>query len=440
MSSLATRRFEALDHVGSLHNARILARLLAAVLAAAAIALTVTPWQQNVAATGQVVAFDPVKRRQFIEAPINGRIVRWAVVEGSRVGEGDLLVEISDNDPALVARMQRERDAAKGVLEAAGRKAGSLRERIERLKRTRDRAGAAADSKIDVADAKINAAERALEAALAAERTAQMNLARQTRLNERGLASRRNFELAELRYNQTSATANKARAGLNAERNERIALLAEREKIEADNEAKIEDAKASLEAALSDIQKAVAALTQMDVRLARQAAQVVEAPVPGIVLRVVARQGGEMVKAGDVLMELVPDSGNNVVELWVDGNDAPLVTPGRKVRLQFEGWPALQFAGWPSIAVGTFGGEVLLVDASGNGRGQFRALVRPDPGDQPWPEPRYLRQGVRTNGWILLDRVSLGFELWRQFNGFPPATTAPGAPANASQSVAEVKN
>jgi len=136
-----------------------------------------------------------------------------------------------------------------------------------------------------------------------------------------------------------------------------------------------------------------------------------------------------MVKAGDILMELVPQSAQNVVELWVDGNDAPLVSPGRKVRLQFEGWPALQFSGWPSIAVGTFGGEVLMVDAADNGLGQFRALVKPDPEDAEWPEQRYLRQGVRTNGWILLDQVSLGFELWRQFNGFPPATTAPGVEA-----------
>jgi hypothetical protein len=38
----------------------------------------------------------------------------------------------------------------------------------------------------------------------------------------------------------------------------------------------------------------------------------------------------------------------------------------------------------------------------------------------------YLRQGVRANGWILLDEVRLGYELWRQFNGFPPVLS--GAP------------
>lgn len=422
---LFTGKFRAFDRVGSARNARALSWVLALLLACLIVGLTVTPWQQNVVASGQVVAFDPVERRQFIEAPLDGRVVRWAVVEGAAVSRGEVLAEISDNDAALMERMEMERSATDGVREAAVRKSQSILEKIARLENTRDRSIEAAESKIDVADDKIMAAGRALEAAEAAEQTAKLNYDRQLRLNEKGLASRRSFELAQLQLNQSVASANKARADLNAERNNRIALLAEREKIAADAQAKVEDARASLEAAYSDAQKAIAELTKVDVRLARQATQVVTAPIDGVVLRVTARRGGEMVKAGDVLMELAPISSRNVVELWVDGNDAPLVSPGRKVRLQFEGWPALQFAGWPSIAVGTFGGEVLLVDAADNGLGQFRALVQPDPDDAEWPEQRYLRQGVRANGWILLDEVSVGFELWRQFNGFPPATTAP---------------
>ena len=90
------------------------------------------------------------------------------------------------------------------------------------------------------------------------------------------------------------------------------------------------------------------------------------------------------------------------------------------MRLQFEGWPALQFSGWPSIAVGTFGGRVPLVDPTDNGKGKFRVLVEPDPDEQQWPSHRFLRQGVRANGWVLLNVVPIGYELWRQFNGFPP--------------------
>ena len=52
-------------------------------------------------------------------------------------------------------------------------------------------------------------------------------------------------------------------------------------------------------------------------------------------------------------------------------------------------------------------------------------MVVPDPNDEPWPSTRFLRQGVRANGWVLLNRVSVGFELWRQLNGFPPVLDTP---------------
>jgi hypothetical protein len=45
----------------------------------------------------------------------------------------------------------------------------------------------------------------------------------------------------------------------------------------------------------------------------------------------------------------------------------------------------------------------------------------PDKEDIAWPSDRFLRQGVRANGWILLERVPLWYEVWRRLNGFPPA-------------------
>ena len=48
------------------------------------------------------------------------------------------------------------------------------------------------------------------------------------------------------------------------------------------------------------------------------------------------------------------------------------------------------------------------------------------------PDNRWLRQGVRANGWVLLNQVKLGFELWRQFNGFPP-TVAMSEPGKESK-------
>jgi biotin carboxyl carrier protein len=232
-----------------------------------------------------------------------------------------------------------------------------------------------------------------------------------------------------MEYQRARAEVDRSLATLNSEKNNKAVLEADQLKIENDFKAIIEDAKASRAAALTEIANANVELQRIDVRLARQSSQVVRAPRDGTIFRLLAQPGSEVLKGGDPLAILIPDTGNQTVEIWMDGNDAPLITPGNKVRLQFEGWPAVQFVGWPAVAVGTFGGTVLLVDATDNGQGKFRILVGPDPDDEPWPSNRYLRQGVRANAWVLLNQVKLGFELWRQFNGFPPVISMeePGA-------------
>ena len=186
--------------------------------------------------------------------------------------------------------------------------------------------------------------------------------------------------------------------------------------------AKGDVAKAETEVAKaeSELTKAKKDLLAIETKVARQKNQKVYAPFDGFVTRITPNQGSQILKKGDPICVIVPDTADRAVQVWLDGNDAPLVEPGRHVRLQFEGWPAIQFAGWPSVAVGTFGGEIISVDATDDGKGKFRVLIRPDNTDQPWPEQRFLRQGVRANAWVLLERVPLWFEIWRSMNGFPP--------------------
>lgn len=398
---------------------RVLARVLLAMVVAV-ILLAFSPWQQTAVGTGRVVAFTPVERQQFVEAPIEGRVERWEVREGSRVKKGDLLAELSDNDPQFMSRLQLEREAIVRRMEAAQARADALAARIEQLTGSRSQATSAAGARVAMARDRVAAAERALEAAEAAQRTAKLNLERQQKLIAGGLTSTRNVELAELEAVRTVTETERARAALSAARSEEAALLADQGRVVNDVGASVEDAKASRASALAEVASNQAELARMDVRLARQRTQEVRAPMDATVLRLVGGLGGEMLKAGDPLAVLVPDTESRAVELWMEGNDVPLLAEGRHVRLQFEGWPAVQFSGWPAVAVGTFGGRVALIDSTDDGKGQFRILVVPDEKDEPWPSTLYLRQGVRVNGWVFLNQVKLGFELWRRFNGFPP--------------------
>ena len=400
--------------------ARRIARSLISLLLVLMVLLALTPWQQNVRGMGRVVAYIPGDRQQVIAAPVEGRIAQWRVKEGSRVKSGDVIAELVDNDPLLLERLGNERQALLDRQVAVDNRVQTFREQLRMAELSRPQALAAAESRIDMGKQRQKAAAQTLDAARAARLTASLNLGRQQSLQEKGLASRRTLELAQMDNIQRSADAERAQAMLDAAKNEIEALTADQQKLAADTRASIEKTRADLNKAIEDQNYVRADLLKVETRLARQQTQTITAPRDGTVLRLLANPNAELLKPGQGLAILVPDTEQRAVELWMDGNDLSLIVTGSTVRLQFEGYPAIQFGGWPEFSVGSFGGQVTLIDATDDGKGNFRILVTPDPGDIPWPDARFLRQGVRVNGWVLLGQVTLGYELWRIFNGFPP--------------------
>jgi adhesin transport system membrane fusion protein len=420
----------AMEQAGSPRSTQRFARALLLLFIIACIALLLVPWVQNVTGYGRVVALTPVERTQTIGAPVEGRIVRWHVIEGTHVKTGDLVAEIADNDPEILTRLEGEKRAVELRLDQARTRAQALQSRIEQLDMFRRNELLVAQNRLQGAEENVKAAEQVVKASDATLLAAKLNIDRQKALVQKGLVAIRAVELAQQDYDRASADLQRAKASLGAAEKEKLARESDLLRIESDFRTRIDDARASLASANADIANTEAELQRISVRVNRQTQQQVYAPREGRILRLLAQPGSEMMKPGDPIALFVPDSVELVVELFMDGNDIPLMHPGDKVRLQFEGWPAIQFAGWPSVAVGTFGGEIFLVDATDNGEGMFRILVKPDPNDEPWPDLNYLRQGVRANGWVLLRTVPLGFELWRQFNGFPPTVTPkdPGGP------------
>ncbi|MCB0308884.1 MAG: HlyD family efflux transporter periplasmic adaptor subunit [Bdellovibrionales bacterium] len=171
---------------------------------------------------------------------------------------------------------------------------------------------------------------------------------------------------------------------------------------------------------LSQLANDEAELAKAETSLSRQHRRTVVAPSDGTVLSVLSGVGNVLVKEGEAVAQFLPMAQDLAVEVFVKGNDFPLVERGRLARIQFEGWPAIQATGWPNLAIGTFEGKVWAVDSSRIQNGRYRVVIVPQ-NSKPWPDSEYLRQGTRVNAWIVLDRVRLGFELWRRFNGFPLA-------------------
>lgn len=394
---------------------RWFSRVLFAAFLALLIGLVFLPWQQFVGGEGRVIAYNPLERAVTVEAPLAGRVQRAFVVEGQPVKQGDTLFELVDNDPNLLANLRVQREAALARRDAARQRVESLATQVAELERSLPLA--------------VEAAQTRLDAAKYAATTAQLQFDRVKALFEdrRGLASQREFELATLERDRAQA--------------ELVRAEAELKRASVDIRATLGSTQAQRDSARADLASADQSLVALDIQINQTRMQRVAAPRDGVVFRVAATEG-TFLRAGSPLCTIIAETDNRMVELWLDGNDMPLVQAretdaagkivrrGSPVRIQFEGWPAVQLIGWPSAAIGTFGGEIVLVDPTDNGRGQFRALVAewPDEVGQDggkrairWPGPRWLRQGVRANGWVLLQRVPLWFEVWRQINGFPPA-------------------
>jgi multidrug resistance efflux pump len=222
------------------------------------------------------------------------------------------------------------------------------------------------------------------------------------------------------------AAEDKAQNELEATEND---LGARREKVNA----YINKAEQDVEKARTDVNIAEKELTESLEKRGQFARLDIKSPSRGRIQSIRGQAGTRAVKEGDKLFEVVPETDDLAVELNVRGVDAPLIHVGDPVRLQFEGWPAIQFVGWPSVAVGTFAGEVIAVNPTDSGKGIFKIIVGPlqnsqigtsqqpveDRPENTWPDSRYLRQGVRANGWVILKTVPLGYEIWRQLNGFP---------------------
>jgi multidrug efflux pump subunit AcrA (membrane-fusion protein) len=428
---------------------RTFGRFMLCLLLVTPFVLAFAPWQQNLVGQGRVIAFDPVDRPMQIQARTDGIILMWHVREGQSVKKGDPIVDLADNDPLILQRLAEQLAAAEQKRAAAVSKTQDYDRQVQEAEKAREAAMQLADDEIAAAEQQVVVANQAVKVA---EANVVFRATSETMwsglVEDRIGASielenaRQQLAIARADLDSRKAAVVGAEAALRARKSARL-------RVERDEQVKVQSAKALRNTAQGEIAEADGTIPRIRRDLERQKQQQIVAPVDGYVQNLIANgQGGVFVKQSVTLAMLVPSTRQLAVELTIDGNDVTFVDVGRHVRLQFEGWPAIQWVGWPSAAVGTFGGKVAFVDRFDDGSGNYRVMVLADerPFSEPegpivdwlrkvitydavsqaanphaWPSEPWLRQGVRARGWIVLDRVSLGFEIWRQLNGFPPS-------------------
>ena len=419
---LPTKGKSSVHLVQSSQFAQRLARLLLLGLLLSVLAMGFLPWQQSSRGMGKVVAYVPQERQQTIEAPVKGVIalISPGLVEGSEVKKGDFLLEIQPVAASLKEQLNAQLRDLQLQLDSANAKTDAYEKQVRGFTEAGEFTVKAAEEMVESAQDKLDSKKKLLTGYIAKELQARLNHDRQKSLFEAGIKPEKEIEKFKKEWDVAKAElqsiyedVESLEKQLSAKRNE----LEEKRRLA---QTKIDYAVAMQQDAIGSGAKIQKEKRDIELKLEELSRLKITAPRDGTIFRMPVYEQGQTVKEGEPVVTIVPEATQAAVELWVPGNDMPLVQVGQEARLQFEGWPAVQFPGWPSVAVGTFSGTVVNVDATDNGKGQFRVLILPSKDSETqWPTDRYLRQGVRVNGWVMLRQVSLGYEIWRQLNGFP---------------------
>jgi multidrug resistance efflux pump len=264
-----------------------------------------------------------------------------------------------------------------------------------------------------------------VRAALSAYEIANTQLKRADTLLLKNLISLTEYERRKLKVQETQAYMVSAENKLMASRQEYMNANIELSSLQAEYLDKISKAESELNAALSYFYQTEAEISKMNNEYAnlsiRSNFYFVTAPQSGYIVKASVSGVGEIVKEGQSICTIMPSDPEMAAEVFVKPMDIVLLQIGNKVRLQFDGWPVIFFSGWPNASFGTFSGIVSVIDYIDTD-GKYRVLITPDTSDsKPWPP--LLKVGTGVKSWMLLKDVPIWYELWRQFNGFPPEYT-----------------
>lgn len=385
------------------------------------------PWTQNIRAKGSVTTLRQEQRPQQVNTIIPGRVLKWYVKEGDMVEAGDTILQLAETkddylDPQLLNRTEEQLLAKKlslgyyrNKVNTADTQIGALSEALE-LKLNQ------LQNKLQQLSLKVQSDSMEAVAANNDLRIATQQFNRQKAMYDSGLVSLTQLEQrnqlyqnmlakrvsAENKLANTKQDITITRIEMNAAQQEYLEKIA---KTQGDQFQSL----SQIATGQGDIAKLQNQYSNYNIRsrlyyiTAPQSGQITKAKKAGI---------SEMVKEGEMIVEIVPDNIQYAVELFIRPVDLPLVSAGQKVRFMFDGFPAIVFSGWPNSSYGTFAGLVTAVEGSVSINGKFRILVAEDPNEKSWP--KQLKMGTGAQGMALLKTVPVWYELWRNINGFPP--------------------
>ena len=412
-------------------------------LLAAAIILFIVmflPWTQNITGQGIVTTLKPNQRPQHIQSQIPGRIEEWFVQEGDEVKKCDTILRISEVksdyfDDRLMERTNNQIQAKSSSVTAYGGKVDALNRQISALRNEQKLKFEQTKNKLIQSHLKVKSDSIDLEASKTNLKIAETQFNRIQTLQEEGLKAVKDVEEKRLKLQATQAKFISQENKYLASQNEVINARLELSRTNAAFTDKISKAQSDMFTAKSSGFDTQAQVTKLENAYSnykkRNSLLYVTAPQNGFINKVLTGGIGVTFKEGAELVGIMPSKYDLAVETFVRPIDLPLLHKDEKVRVQFDGWPAIVFSGWPNVSYGTYGARVVAIERFISDNGKYRVLLAPDEDDHTWPEAIRVGSGARTIA--LLEDVPIWFELWRQINSFPPNYYQPEGNKTASK-------
>jgi multidrug resistance efflux pump len=385
------------------------------------------PWTQNIRSTGSVTTLRQEQRPQQVNTIIAGRLVTWHVKEGDWVKRGDTLAQITEVkeeylDPQLLQRTQEQLSAKQQTIDYYKNKIGTTETTIDALQRALVLKESGLRNKLQQLELKAESDSAEAVAATNDFNIASQQYARQKALHDSGLVSLTQLEQRAQLFQNTMSKKLSAENKYTNTKQEMALVRIEMNSVQQEYTEKVAKAEGDRFQSLSQVATGEGDVAKLQNQYAsysiRNGMYYILAPQSGQVVNAKKAGLGEIIKEGEMLLQIVPDQIEHAVELFVRPVDLPLVMPGQSVQFQFDGFPAIVFSGWPEASYGTFSGVVTAVESNVSENGKFRVLVREDGSKKQWPQT--LKMGTGARGIALLNEVPIWYELWRNVNSFPP--------------------
>lgn len=385
------------------------------------------PWTQNIRAKGAVTTLRQEQRPQELNTIIAGKVVKWHVKEGDFVKAGDTILQLGEVkveyfDPQLLERTRQQITAKQMANQGYASKAQTAAVQMDALIEGKKLKLAQLDNKIKQQYLKLQSDSMDLTAVNNEYSVSKRQIDAAKLMLDSGVISLTDFERRKVSFQNSQAKRIGSESKFLQSKQELNNLFIEKNSTIQEYTDKISKAEGERFSSLSNIASGEADVSKLENSYSnydiRNQLYYIRAPQSGQITKAKKAGLGEMLKEGEMIVEIVPTDVQHAIELFISPMDLPLISKGQKVRFIFDGFPAIVFSGWPNSSYGTFGGVVSAIETSVSTNGKFRILVTEDPKEKPWP--KQLSIGGGANGIALLKDVSIWYELWRNINGFPP--------------------